>query len=141
MNKSVKSSLIFVEPLKLLRLEGLALLVLTLFLFHYFHGSWWLFLSLFLAPDIGLIGYLSGPKIGAFSYNILHTEIWPVLLVGTSLIFDLPLALNIALIWLCHINLDRMLGFGLKYSTAFKETHLGVISFGKKLDITNVNKL
>jgi hypothetical protein len=30
-----------------------------------------------------------------------------------------------ALIWLAHIGMDRMLGYGLKYSGGFKDTHLG----------------
>ncbi|MCL4805949.1 MAG: DUF4260 family protein, partial [Anaerolineae bacterium] len=30
----------------------------------------------------------------------------------------------VALIWLAHIGLDRMLGFGLKYPDAFRHTHL-----------------
>jgi hypothetical protein len=33
-------------------------------------------------------------------------------------------ALQIALIWLAHIGVDRMLGYGLKYPTGFKDTHL-----------------
>jgi hypothetical protein len=33
-------------------------------------------------------------------------------------------ALQVRLIWLAHIGLDRAVGYGLKYPTAFKETHL-----------------
>jgi hypothetical protein len=32
---------------------------------------------------------------------------------------------QLALIWSAHIGIDRLLGYGLKYPTAFKETHLG----------------
>ena len=31
---------------------------------------------------------------------------------------------QVALIWLAHIGMDRALGYGLKYETAFKDTHL-----------------
>jgi hypothetical protein len=31
---------------------------------------------------------------------------------------------QIALIWLAHLGLDRMLGYGLKYPTEFNDTHL-----------------
>jgi hypothetical protein len=31
------------------------------------------------------------------------------------------------LIWLAHIGADRGLGYGLKYATAFGDTHLGYI--------------
>jgi len=30
----------------------------------------------------------------------------------------------ISLIWIAHIGIDRVLGYGLKYPTAFKDTHL-----------------
>jgi hypothetical protein len=33
--------------------------------------------------------------------------------------------LGIALIWTAHIGFDRMMGYGLKYATAFGATHLG----------------
>jgi hypothetical protein len=32
-----------------------------------------------------------------------------------------------AAIWLGHVGFDRMLGYGLKYATGFRDTHLGVI--------------
>ncbi|HEY2386937.1 MAG TPA: DUF4260 family protein, partial [Candidatus Binatia bacterium] len=32
-----------------------------------------------------------------------------------------------ALIWLAHIGMDRLLGYGLKYPTSFHHTHLGRI--------------
>jgi len=32
--------------------------------------------------------------------------------------------MQLALIWLVHIGADRLLGYGLKYPTAFKDTHL-----------------
>ena len=35
-----------------------------------------------------------------------------------------PLAMAIGMIWAAHIFFDRMLGYGLKYPTRFKDTHL-----------------
>ncbi len=35
--------------------------------------------------------------------------------------------LAIGLIWSAHIGMDRMFGYGLKYSRAFKDTHLNRI--------------
>jgi hypothetical protein len=32
--------------------------------------------------------------------------------------------LLLSLIWTAHIGFDRLLGFGLKYSNRFKDTHL-----------------
>jgi Domain of unknown function (DUF4260) len=31
---------------------------------------------------------------------------------------------QVGLIWLAHIGIDRVLGYGLKYPTGFKDTHL-----------------
>ena len=36
-----------------------------------------------------------------------------------------PIGLQLALIWLAHIGMDRLVGYGLKYRGALKETHLG----------------
>ncbi len=58
-------------------------------------------------------------------YNLVHTEVLPVALALFGWLSDSPLLLQLALIWLVHIGMDRMLGFGLKYATAFKDTHLG----------------
>ena len=37
---------------------------------------------------------------------------------------DYGFAVQLALIWLAHIGADRLLGYGLKYPTAFTDTHL-----------------
>ncbi len=116
------------SPKGLLKFEGLVWFIISLYAYHYLELSWTLFFSTFLIPDISLIGYLFGSRTGSVFYNILHTEVWPALLAGSSLIFGMPILLTLALIWFCHINFDRMLGFGLKYSDGFKHTHLGTIS-------------
>jgi Domain of unknown function (DUF4260) len=33
-------------------------------------------------------------------------------------------AMAVALIWFAHIGMDRTVGYGLKYPTSFKDTHL-----------------
>ncbi|TIX33887.1 MAG: DUF4260 family protein, partial [Mesorhizobium sp.] len=35
-------------------------------------ASWWLFAVLILAPDLSMLGYLAGPRVGAVAYNALH---------------------------------------------------------------------
>jgi len=37
---------------------------------------------------------------------------------------DAETATQIALVWLAHIGFDRFFGYGLKYPTGFKDTHL-----------------
>ncbi|MBD3846814.1 hypothetical protein GGC47_000892 [Bosea sp. OAE752] len=114
-------------PRLLLRLEGLALGLLCIWLFHKSGASWWLFGSLILAPDLTMLGYLAGPRFGAVLYNAGHTLLWPVLLAVIGWGVQASLALALALIWAAHITLDRALGYGLKYSSAFNHTHLGTI--------------
>lgn len=114
-------------PRLLLRLEGLALLSLATAGFAYTHQSWWLYAILFFAPDIGFAGYLAGPRAGAILYNALHSTIAPAMLAGLGWWLNTPLSLGVAAIWAAHIGFDRMLGYGLKYASAFGDTHLGRI--------------
>ena len=86
--------------------------------------GWILFVALILAPDLSFAGFAFGPKVGAIAYDTLHTEIFPVVLGAVALVADSRGATKIALIWLAHIGADRLLGYGLKYPTAFKDTHL-----------------
>jgi hypothetical protein len=79
---------------------------------------------LILAPDVSAAGYAFGPKVGAIAYDALHTEILPVALGAVGVVSDSGGATKIALIWLAHIGADRLFGYGLKYPTAFKDTHL-----------------
>jgi hypothetical protein len=71
-----------------------------------------------------MLGYLGGRKLGAGIYNFAHTYILPAALAAYGLYQSQPLALDLALIWIAHIGFDRLLGFGLKYQTAFRHTHL-----------------
>jgi hypothetical protein len=111
-------------PRILLSLEGLTLFIGSIVLYAYTGGSWWLFLLLLLSPDIAALGYLLNTRIGAMSYNAIHTTVLPLSLAIASLMLSWTLGLHLALIWLAHIGMDRTLGYGLKYSVAFKETHL-----------------
>ena len=111
----------------LLRLEGLTLLAGMLLLYGLRDGSWWLFVLLFLAPDLSFVAYLSDPRSGAIVYNAAHSYMVPVALMTARFALGLPLALSIAMIWLAHIGIDRALGYGLKYSAGFGFTHLGRI--------------
>lgn len=107
-----------------LRLEGAAVLVASLLAYHAIDGPWLWFALLFLAPDLSMVGYLRGARPGARLYNLVHTYVGPAL-VGVVWFFTAePWTLRVAAIWSAHIGLDRMLGFGLKDPTGFKDTHL-----------------
>jgi hypothetical protein len=111
----------------LLRAEGFVEFLALVFLYSRVGGSWWLFLGLFLAPDLGILGYLAGPRPGAAAYNALHVLLAPAALGAASLAAGWPLGLSLALIWAAHIQFDRAVGYGLKYASGFGDTHLGRI--------------
>ena len=111
----------------LLRLEGLALALLCVWLFRSVHASWWLFAALILAPDLAMLAYLRGPRLGAIVYNAAHTWLAPVLLFAVGWWGGINALLPVAFIWGAHIGVDRALGYGLKLPAGFKDTHLGRI--------------
>ena len=111
-------------PAVLLRVEGAALLVGAVVLYFHADYEWWLFLVLLLAPDLAAIGYLLGPRIGAAVYDLGHLEAFPVALAVVGVLTDSDVCLKLALIWFAHIGMDRAVGYGLKYPTHFKDTHL-----------------
>jgi Domain of unknown function (DUF4260) len=112
------------RPSALLRLEEAILLLLTLFAYQHLHYSWLLFTILFLTPDLFMLGYLLNVPLGAAIYNLAHTLTLPLALLFISYIQPWQLAPALALIWTAHIAFDRLLGYGLKYPTYFKDTHL-----------------
>ncbi len=112
------------KPAVLLRVEGGLLLVASLVCFHVLHASWVLFAALILVPDLSMAGYVAGVRPGAALYNLVHTLTGPLALLAYALLTAHPGLLPFGLIWTAHIGADRMLGFGLKYPTTFKDTHL-----------------
>jgi hypothetical protein len=123
-------------PLRLLRLEGAALLIIAIILYAQAGASWWLFAALVLAPDVSFIGYLAGPRAGAFAYNTAHATIGPLALALVGQLAPSPMCTAVALVWLVHIGADRMLGYGLKYGAGFGATHLGRIGRAVSLQAT-----
>lgn len=111
-------------PRLLLHLEGAAVLLLSLFAYHWNQASWLQFAVLFLLPDVSMLGYLANTRIGAVAYNTAHTYIGPLALAGYSFATTRHALLSLSIIWIAHIGFDRMLGYGLKYPTRFKDTHL-----------------
>ena len=114
----------FSLPGMLLRLEGLAAFAISILLYARLDASWLLLIVLALAPDLSAIGYLGGQRAGTIAYNIAHTYTLPAILGGAGLLGDSDLAISLALIWAAHIGMDRAIGYGLKYPSAFKDTHM-----------------
>jgi hypothetical protein len=111
-------------PQVLLRSEGVAVAVAAIALYFHADYPWWLLVVLVLAPDLSMVGYLAGRSNGAAAYDAVHNYVLPVALAAVGVIFDAETAIQLGLIWLTHIGVDRAIGYGLKYPTDFKDTHL-----------------
>ncbi|MCB0713181.1 MAG: DUF4260 domain-containing protein [Ignavibacteriae bacterium] len=114
-------------PRILLRIEGVIVLLLSLHFYNELDGSWVWFAILFLAPDLSFFGYVGGKNVGSIAYNTAHTYISPAMIAALGYTLNQPELYPFALIWTAHIGFDRLLGYGLKYLTDFKDTHLGSI--------------
>ncbi|HEV2590997.1 MAG TPA: DUF4260 domain-containing protein [Gaiellaceae bacterium] len=111
-------------PRVLLHAEGLVVAVAAIALYFHAGHPWWLLVAVVLAPDVSMVAYLAGPNAGSAAYDVAHTYAFPVALTAIGLIGDVDTAAALGLIWLTHIGIDRALGYGLKYPTGFKDTHL-----------------
>jgi hypothetical protein len=91
-----------------------------------FHADfpWWLLLALALAPDLFLVGYLAGQRVGAVLYDAAHTSALPVSLAAIGVVTESDWPVQVGLIWLAHIGVDRAIGYGLRYRAGFEDTHL-----------------
>jgi hypothetical protein len=112
-------------PRRWLRLEGLVLLAGALIAFGALGQPWSLVPTGILLPDIAMSGYVAGTRPGAHLYNLAHATLLPAVMLGAGYWQADRLLMALALIWLAHIGLDRLLGTGLKYSDRFTHTHLG----------------
>lgn len=113
---------------KMIALEYLIAFLVSVFFYWYFAFSFLYFFLLLFLPDITMLGYIVNTKIGALFYNIGHSLVVPAILVIIGFITVAPPLLMATIIWLAHIFLDRMLGYGLKYDDAFSKTHLQQIA-------------
>jgi hypothetical protein len=112
-------------PRTLLRLEAAAALTGASLAYASLGGQWSRFALLFLVPDLSMLGYLAGPRVGAACYDAAHTYLGPALLVVLGATSGIHGLLPVACIWAAHVGFDRLLGYGLKYGTRFGDTHLG----------------
>ncbi len=111
----------------MLRMEGLAVLVAAVLAYNAHGLGWGIFAIFFLAPDLFMLGYLAGSRVGAIAYNAAHSYVGALALTCVGLFAGHPVALGAGLIWCAHIGFDRLLGYGLKYAGGFGFTHLGRI--------------
>ncbi|MBF2709329.1 DUF4260 domain-containing protein [Flavobacterium soyangense] len=113
-----------------LKIEEFGLFLFGIYLFNQLDYAWWWFLVLILTPDLSMIGYAFGNKSGAFLYNLFHHRAIALVLYLAGIYSSNNLIQLTGIILFAHSSMDRMMGYGLKYETGFKFTHLGEI--GKK---------
>jgi Domain of unknown function (DUF4260) len=110
-----------------LRVEGLAVAVISILMYAKSGFGWGAFALFFLAPDLSFLGYLAGDRIGAIVYNAAHSYLGALACFGSGLALVSPELEIGGLIWCAHIGIDRALGYGLKSAGGFSFTHLGRI--------------
>jgi hypothetical protein len=110
-----------------LRIEGAAAFVAGLALYGWLGGPWLLVLPLLLLPDVSAVGYLRGPRLGAFTYNVVHNWAFGLGLLGVGLALGAVPISVLGAVFIAHVGMDRAVGYGLKLTTSFRDTHLGHI--------------
>ena len=98
----------------LIKLEELAFLILSFYLFLALDYVWWWFPLLFFVPDVSMIGYLINSKVGALAYNFIHHKALAILLYLFGSLTRLPVLQLAGLVMFGHSSLDRVLGFELQ---------------------------
>lgn len=111
----------------LLKLEDIAEMLFSIFLFTRLDYSWWWFPALILLPDLSMIGYVINTRVGAMLYNLVHHKGAGILLGILGFAFGDQALMLTGIILFGHSAMDRVFGYGLKYSDDFKHTHLGTI--------------
>ncbi|MCI2228956.1 DUF4260 domain-containing protein [Polaribacter sp. MSW13] len=111
----------------LLKIEELMMLILSIVMFSQLSFDWWWYLVLFLSPDVSFIGYTINPKFGAICYNLLHHKGLAIMIYLVGMYLNNESIQLVGIIIFGHASFDRILGYGLKYSDSFNNTHLGKI--------------
>jgi hypothetical protein len=111
-------------PRLLLHAEGALVAIAAVALYLDAGYAWWLLVVLALAPDLSPAGFLAGPRLGAVAYDVAHTYVGPVALAAVGVVTNTDPAVQLGLIWIGHIGVDRAIGYGLKYPSGFSDTHL-----------------
>jgi len=117
-------------PRRWLRLEAAILLTGALIAYSNTGEPWWVVPLVVLLPDLAMTGYGGGTRVGALLYNLAHATPVPALMIGLGWWQHRPMLLGLGLVWLAHIGLDRLMGYGLKYGDHFQHTHLGMLGRG-----------
>ena len=112
---------------ELIQLEELFMLAVAVYALYLLKVDGWVYLLLFLGPDISMTGYLFGNKAGAILYNIFHHKGLAIVLFICGIALSVGWLQVAGIIVFGHSSMDRALGYGLKHFSGFQDTHLGKI--------------
>jgi Domain of unknown function (DUF4260) len=118
------------EMKRLIQWEEGAMFLLSIVLLSRLPYAWYWWLFWILAPDLSMLAYLGGNRVGAIGYNIVHHKAVAIALYLIGLFTNHPALEFAGMILFGHSSMDRAMGYGLKYFSGFQDTHLGKI--GKK---------
>jgi multisubunit Na+/H+ antiporter MnhB subunit len=116
----------------IIRLEELALFLLSIIWYGSTGFAWYWFPLLLLAPDLAMVGYLAGARPGSYAYNLAHHRALAVALFAGGSAMGWPYLGAAGAILFGHASLDRVFGYGLKYGDSFRHTHLGWMGGGRE---------
>ena len=108
----------------LLQAEGLPIFIAGAVAFGALGGPWLAFVPLLLVPDLSMLGYVRDTRLGALTYNLGHNLVTAGALLGLGLGLNVGWLAIAGSVALAHVGMDRLMGYGLKYPTTFKDTHL-----------------
>ncbi|MDM5452367.1 DUF4260 domain-containing protein [Peribacillus simplex] len=109
---------------KFLHIEGLMVLLAMIYIYSLYEFSWSIFLLFILSPDVSMLAYLIDDRVGAKVYNLFHTYTLSIFMILLAIFLKSDALMMIGSIWTAHIGMDRLFGYGLKYTSSFKATHL-----------------
>lgn len=107
-----------------LRLEGALAAGIGLWAYALLDASWLMLAATILLPDLAFLAYLNGRRFGIYCYNLTHSYLSPAVFFAVTAYAGFGLAEELALVWVVHIGVDRLIGYGLKLQTDDKRTHL-----------------
>jgi hypothetical protein len=112
---------------QIIKLEEAAFFALSILAFAQLDLAWWWYLLLLFTPELSMLGYMAGPRLGALLYNLVHHRALAVLVYVSGVYLSYPSLMLAGIILFGHSSLDRAFGYGLKYADSFQNTHLGKI--------------
>jgi hypothetical protein len=122
----------------IIQLEELLMFAVSIYALYYFEAKWWFYLLLLLGPDISMLGYLAGNKVGAFTYNLFHHRGIAMIVFLLGWFNQIEPCLIIGVVLFGHSAMDRVFGYGLKYYKGFHYTHLGQIGPSKPISVNQL---